>query len=270
MLNSHFFLRKMPSQLNGGQVKYSLGDIAIHDFIGQYIQLHYQGKINCISCGGKTRKSYQQGYCYPCFRQLARCDRCMISPEKCHYDEGTCREPDWAQQHCFQTHTIYLANTSGVKVGISRDIPTRWVDQGATQALPIIHVANRYQSGLVECVFKQSLADKTQWRKMLQGVAELVDLTKVRDDLFTRHADELAQLQQQHPDSIDLLTDRNSINLQFPVDSYPQKVVSLNFDKTPDIQGHLLGIKGQYLILDTGVLNIRKFAGYAIECKIFT
>jgi hypothetical protein len=43
---------------------------------------------------------------------------------------------------------------------------------------------------------------------------------------------------------------------------YPTKVVSLNFDKTPVISGVLEGIKGQYLLLDVGVLNIRKFSSY--------
>ena len=261
-------LHKMVSELQGSQIHYFLNDKCLNDLIGQQLHFHYQGDIHCRACGRKTSKSYQQGFCYPCFKKLACCDRCMISPEKCHYEAGTCREPQWAKQHCFQPHTVYLANTSGLKVGISRDIPTRWIDQGATQALPIVTVSNRQQSGLVECIFKRLVADKTQWRKMLQGNAEPLDLIQSRDDLFAQVETELAELQQKYPDEIHLLADKKMVTLDFPVQHYPKKVVSLNFDKTPEITGQLWGIKGQYLILDTGVLNIRKFAGYSVELQV--
>ena len=61
------------------------------------------------------------------------------------------------------------------------------------------------------------------------------------------------------------LLDEKQINIEFPVENYPEKVKSLNFDKTPEVEGVLQGIKGQYLILDIGVLNIRKFGGYLVE-----
>jgi hypothetical protein len=72
-----------------------------------------------------------------------------MKPETCHYHLGTCREPDWAQNHCFRPHIVYLANSSGVKVGITRktQIPTRWLDQGASQALPIFEVQQPFVIG---------------------------------------------------------------------------------------------------------------------------
>ena len=94
--------------------------IELHEQLGKTLRLSWQQSIHCIHCGRATRKSFNQGYCYPCFRSLAQCDVCIVSPEKCHFHLGTCREPDWAQQHCLQDHHVYLSNTSDIKVGITR------------------------------------------------------------------------------------------------------------------------------------------------------
>src|ERR1700722_1856418 len=125
--------------------------IPLNQFIGKKIQLNYLGKIYCIQCGRETKKSFQQGFCFPCYRRLLECNLCIIHPEKCRYYEGKCDPNDWAHAQCGQKQIVYLANSSGVKVGITRatQIPTRWIDQGATQGLPIFSVANRYQAGLI-------------------------------------------------------------------------------------------------------------------------
>ena len=114
-------------------------EVPLNQYLGSTLQLSFDGVINCIHCDRKTNKSFNQGYCYPCFKRLAQCDSCIVSPEKCHYHEGTCREPEWGETHCMIDHIVYLANTSGIKVGITRgtQVPTRWMDQGATQAKPI-------------------------------------------------------------------------------------------------------------------------------------
>lgn len=264
-------LRKMLTE-NTSPVAYSLpvGDnvVALNEFLEKKISLTYTGTINCIACGRKTNKSFNQGYCFPCLRSLAECDSCIVKPELCHFDEGTCRDEEWGRSHCMQDHFVYLANSSGVKVGITRhtQIPTRWIDQGATQALPMYKVASRYISGLVEVIIKNHVADKTDWRKMLKGVPEPMDLTAKRDELADICDAQINQLMETLPDnSIEYLPMENITAVEFPVLEYPAKVTSLNFDKTADITGTLLGIKGQYLILDTGVLNIRKFGGYEIE-----
>ena len=108
--------------------------IPLNQFIGKKIQLNYLGKIYCIQCGRETKKSFQQGFCFPCYRRLLECNLCIIHPEKCGYYQGTCQPGDWAHAHCIQPHVVYLANTSGLKVGITREtqVPTRWIDQGAT------------------------------------------------------------------------------------------------------------------------------------------
>ena len=160
--------------------------IPLAPLIGKKLTIEYLGDIHCCHCGRKSKKSFGQGYCYPCFSKLAQCDSCMMSPEKCHFHLGTCREPEWAQKVCFNDHIVYLANSSGIKVGITRatQVPVRWLDQGATQALPIARVATRRQSGLIEDCLRQDIADKTNWRAMLKGNADPVDLEAERDRLF--------------------------------------------------------------------------------------
>jgi len=243
--------------------------LEMNPLIGKHIQLSFTGEINCQSCNRLIKKSYSGGFCFPCSQKLAQCDLCIMKPETCHYDAGTCREPDWAEQFCMQDHFVYLANSAATKVGITRhtQIPTRWIDQGATQALPIFRVKTRYQSGLVEMIIKAHVSDRTDWRKMLKGQHdEPIDLAAKRDHLMTKCADEMVALQQRFgSDAIVPLLNENIIEINYPVQQYPEKVTSLNFDKTPVISGILQGIKGQYLILDTGVLNIRKFSAYHIS-----
>ncbi len=242
--------------------------IPISDLIGKKITFKHLGEIHCIACGKKTNKSFNQGYCFPCMRSLAECDSCMISPEKCHFSEGTCRDEAWGNEHCFIDHYVYLANSSGLKVGITREtnVPYRWMDQGATAALPIYKTKNRLLSGLVEHCFKKQVNDKTSWQRMLKGIPDDIDLQQRRDELFVDFEKDIAAIKQQYgDDAVIELKDQQPLQFDFPVKHYPEKVKSLNFDKTPEITGVLQGIKAQYLILDSGVLNIRKFAGYLVE-----
>lgn len=174
-------LVKMPAQL-AATIDYQLAigehRISLNDYLGQSICLTHTGQIFCSACCRKTNKSYAQGHCFPCMRALASCDMCIMKPETCHYFAGTCREPEWGEQHCMVDHIVYLANTSGLKVGITRQtqVPTRWIDQGATQALPILRVATRQLSGLVEVALAELVADKTNWRTMLKAQPQISTL----------------------------------------------------------------------------------------------
>ena len=255
------------------QYRLPLGDelVGLNEFIGQPIKLRYEGTIHCVACGRKTKKSYSQGHCYPCSQKLASCDLCIMKPETCHYAKGTCREPEWGEANCMQDHFVYLANTSGLKVGITRgsQVPTRWMDQGATQALPIFRVSTRLISGLVEVICKSHVADKTDWRKMLKGDGETMDLLARRDELLELCAAELDALREEQGDeAITLLPEAEVVEICYPVLEYPAKVTALNLDKTPEVGGVLKGIKGQYLILDSGVLNIRKYGGYDVTVEL--
>jgi hypothetical protein len=264
-------LRKMISALEA-PVSYTLklDDtlIPINELLGKKIKIQFLNAIHCVHCGRKTNKSFGQGYCYPCFSKLAQCDSCIVKPEQCHHHLGTCREPAWGEEHCMIDHIVYLANSSGLKVGITRhtQIPTRWIDQGATQALPILRVATRRQSGLVEMLFKKHVADKTHWQKMLKAKPDTVDMLAERERLVSECEADITQLQKQFGlQAIQLLNDVQSVNIEYPILEYPVKVSSFNLDKTPIVEGVLQGVKGQYLILDTGVINIRTFGGYQVE-----
>ena len=250
------------------RVEYTLpiGDalLEMNPLIGQAIRIEYKGEINCVACGRATKKSFQQGHCFPCMRSLPQCDQCIVRPELCHFAAGTCRDPDWGQRHCMQDHYLYLANSSGLKVGITRgtQIPTRWMDQGATQALPIMRAPSRHNIGQLEVALKSFANDRTDWRKMLKGNAESLDLIDAKYRLLEQAEASLDQLDE----SIgwEVLEDEQVYEFEYPVERYPEKVTSLNLDKVPLVEGILQGIKGQYLILDCGVMNIRKYGGYLL------
>lgn len=266
-------LSKMATQLDAPvQYAFRLGDeqVAVNPMIGKTVRLEFLGAIHCSHCGRKTKSSYSQGYCYPCMQKLAQCDLCIMSPERCHYDAGTCREPGWGEQFCMTDHVVYLANSSGIKVGITRatQIPTRWIDQGATQALPIMRVATRQQSGFVEDLLRSQVADKTNWRALLKGDAAPVDLLHVREQIFDACASGITALQERFGlQAVQPLNEQNVVEIRYPIEAYPAKITSFNLDKNPIAEGTLLGIKGQYLMFDTGVINIRKYTAYQIAAS---
>lgn len=263
-------LSKMGTRLEQ-PVQYSLRlgeqDLDLNALLGQGVRLEYLGAIHCSHCGRKTKKSFSQGYCYPCFSKLAQCDTCIMSPERCHYAAGTCREPAWGEQFCMTDHVVYLANSSGAKVGITRatQVPTRWIDQGATQALPIMRVATRQQSGLVEDVLRSQVTDRTNWRAMLKGEAAPLDLAQLAGEILQACHGGITSLQERFGlQAIQPLSELSVVDITYPVLAYPAKVASFDLEKTPVVEGTLQGIKGQYLIFDTGVINIRKFTAYQL------
>lgn len=266
-------LRKMPAEA-GNPVAYSIavGDtrIPLNDLIGRPLRLDFDGVIRCIHCDRKTNKSFNQGFCYPCFRKLAACDSCIMSPEKCHYHLGTCREPEWGETHCMVEHVVYLANSSGLKVGITRasQVPTRWIDQGAVDAIPMVRVATRYLAGLVEVACKAHVADRANWRAMLKGDVPELDLVGERQRMLGLISDDLESLRQAHGQDSIREVDEQGLGLSYPVQVWPAKIKTHNLDKSPEVEGVFEGIKGQYLILDTGVINIRKFTGYEVRFRV--
>lgn len=161
-----------------------------------------------------------------------------------------------------KTHVVYIANSSGIKVGITRktQVPFRWIDQGATEAIPILEVNNRKTSGLVEVLLKQHVADKTDWRKMLKGDPGPVNLEEWKIKLLSLIGPQLKE--HQHT-----ILNEPVYKFNYPVLKYPEKVASLGFDKTPEIRSKLVGIKGQYLIFESGVLNVRSHTGYEITIE---
>jgi len=170
-----------------------------------------------------------------------------------------------------QSHYVYLANASGLKVGITRgsNIPYRWIDQGAAEALPILEVKDRYVSGLVEVLFKKQVADKTNWRKMLQGEPAAIDLIAVREQLFGQLNAELEQLQSQFAGkAFTLLPEAKVLQFRYPVLEYPSTIKKADFNEQGVLSAKLLGIKGQYLLFDCGVINVRNLAGHQLGLSV--
>lgn len=264
-------LQKMPVA-HQTPVAYTLkvGDTALdaNALLGKSIKLVFENEIRCSNCQRLTKKSFNQGYCYPCFQKLASCDKCIMSPELCHYDQGTCREPSWGEAHCMQPHVVYLANSTGLKVGITRgtQVPTRWIDQGAIQALPIASVSTRKLSGLIENKLREWVGDRTNWRKMLKHDVSEMDLLSERDKLFGEINSYLSELKSEYPDeSIEWLVSGELFSFSYPHLSWPEKAKTYNLDKTPEIEDTLMAIKGQYLIFEQACLNIRKYGAYEVS-----
>ena len=266
--------RKMLAE-NDGPVAYTMrlddARVPMNELIGKRVALSFTGNIHCQNCGRKTKKSYSQGYCFPCSQRLAACDMCIVRPHTCHFDAGTCREPDWGLKHCFQDHFVYVSNTSGLKVGITRQdqLPTRWIDQGATQALPIFRTRSRHVAGMLEKAIGAHVSDRTDWRRMLKGDADDRELCAERDRLLGLAADDIASVREQFAGRFDgeapfVALQDDTVSLRYPVSAWPEKVKAHNLDKQPQVDATLVGIKGQYLIFDDGVLNVRKYTAYEL------
>lgn len=255
-------IRKMSVQI-GDPIMYTLNlsaDVDMNARIGKHIRLEWNGIINCLACKKVTKKSFGQGFCYTCFMNAPESAECIIRPELCRAHLGEGRDPEWEEKHHNKPHIVYLAASSAVKVGITREdqVPTRWIDQGATAAIRLAETENRYEAGRVEVALKEFFTDRTNWRKMLTNdVDNTIDLEE-----------EKWALEEHLPaDIMDLFSENDEIvNLNYPVLEFPTKVKSLSFDKTPVIEGVLKGIKGQYLFFGNNeVLNIRKHTSYYVE-----
>lgn len=233
-------------------------EIGMNDLIGKQITLENLHQINCIKCGRKTNMSFSQGFCYPCFSSAPETEECVLRPELCLAHEGIARDMEFAQKNCLIEQYVYLSLTSGLKVGVTRStqVPTRWIDQGATSAVIIAQTPNRYTAGLIEVALKNHMADKTNWRNMLKGVELNIDLEAERGKAINLLPTELQQFGS---------LSHKIHTLSFPLTQKLDKIGSINLDKTDTFSGTLIGIKGQYLLFADGqVINIRKYAGYKI------
>ena len=241
---------------------------ALNQCIGEKINLRFTGRIFCVQCGRKTPKSYNQGYCFPCMTRLNECGNCIIHPERCRVEEeGSCPKDDWAHEQCHLAHFVYLANSSHLKVGITRQgqIPTRWIDQGAMIGIVIARVSNRRQAGRVEMAIKKHVSDRTNWRTMLKEDSQPLDLESERERLLGLSAEELQKISSSYKiGEINFLRDQKPVSIRFPSLYSLDKVKSYSLDKVELVQDTLLGIKGQYLVMGQGVINIRKFSGYEV------
>lgn len=264
--------RKMPVQINKEQaVEYEMilynsqnnksTRFFINPYIGQSVIIQYEGNILCKKCGKKTKKSYQ-GFCYSCFTKVPEAAPCIIRPELCEAHIGKGRNLEWEEKHHNKPHLVYLAGSDVIKVGVTNftQIPTRWIDQGAAQAIKLAETPNRYLAGMIEVALKSTFTDKTNWRKMLTNeIDRSIDLVEAKWELEELLPDDISQY---------ISEDDKVWEIKYPVIEFPKKVKSLQLDKNSFIKGKLLGIKGQYLLLDQSrVLNVRKHEGYQISIQ---
>ncbi|MBX7143055.1 MAG: DUF2797 domain-containing protein [Oligoflexia bacterium] len=246
----------------GRPLAYTIFDQDLSAKVGQSIAIAFEGKIFCIHCGRAIKKTFGEGACYPCFQKKAACDICIVKPELCHYAKGTCREPEWARVNCLIPHVVYLCNTTGLKVGITRGFKKfeRWGDQGALAAIELAHVPERLVAGLLETALAKHLEDRADWRALITGKHSEVDLIQEA----ARARDLLPQDFRQF-----LLPVQSEIyRFTFPVLTYPKKAVTHNLDKQPELQGTLDGIRGQYIFVSGRALNVRKYSGYEVRLEM--
>ena len=235
--------------------------VQLNSYIGQTVKIHFLHEIHCIHCGRKVKKTYNNGSCYPCFIKLPQNDLCIVKPSLCHYDAGTCRDSEFGDHFCMVPHYVYLALSSDVKVGLTRktNAMKRWVDQGAVQSIPIAELPTRKMAGDLELFLTDHLPDKTNWRKMLKGELAEKDILEVRTKILQIIPEKY------HP----YLLDVEEINeFLYPIEETVEKLTSMNLDKQPNYEAKLIGIKGQYLLFDIGVLNLKKYTGYHIELEL--
>ncbi len=254
-------LRKMTHE-EADPVEYFLSldeqPVPVNPAISREMSLKFLNKITCIECGRSIKKTYDQGYCFPCARDLPENAMCAVRPEKCEHEFGNEQDREFFKKYCKVDHLVYLSLTSGVKVGVTRhwNIPSRWIDQGAVQGLVIARTPERKLSGLIEVALAAHMADKTNWRKMLKGEMDPVNLQEGREQVQAWFPADLRRY---------FLKDEAVQELHYPVEAVPFKIVSHNLDKEPSLRDRLTGIKGQYLIFEQRVINLRKYAGYHVE-----
>jgi hypothetical protein len=258
-------LSKMQTEF-GDPIQYYLvfenSFLNMNQVLNKELEINFEG-YQCLNCG-KKKKIYRQGFCYDCFYSSPAVGDWIMKPELSTAHLGIAdRDLAYEEQVQLQPHIVYLALSSEVKVGVTRktQVPTRWIDQGASQAISIVEVPNRYLAGITEVALKSHYTDKTNWRKMVQNDIVHVDLVAEKlklEKLIPAEVQEFYHLE------------KNDVyQIHFPVLNYPKKVSSLNLDKEPNFKGKLVGIKGQYLIFEDGtVFNVRSFEGYVVRLEI--
>ncbi len=256
-------LAKMPAYVNE-EVHYLLqtdNDLVKMDYLlGQQISINFQDQKICASCGNHFKELFRMGFCRECFFSSPMAGESIVRPELSRAHEGIeDRDLVFEKSYQLQPHVVYLANSGGLKVGVTRQSQkiTRWIDQGASAAVVLALTTNRYEAGMIEVSLKQHLSDKTVWQKMLKNEDPQIDLLAAKKEA----ADQMDKEWRKFVTEDDEVT-----SLKFPVLHYPAKVKGINLDKDPGISAKLQGIRGQYLIFEGGaVLNIRSHTGYRVK-----
>lgn len=237
--------------------------VSMNELMGRQMTLKATGVLSCVRCERRVKKLFGQGYCYPCFQNAPENSECIVRPELCRAHLGEGRDPAWEQEHHHAEHVVYLSFTGQVKVGVTRStqVPTRWIDQGASTALVIARTPYRQLAGAIEVALKERFADRTNWRQMLRA------LPFADEALMAARGEVLAAL----PEALQTYVEPAATpqQLRYPVLEHPPKVTSVSLEKQPEVGGTLVGIQGQYLLWRDGrVLNVRNQSGVHVELII--
>lgn len=234
--------------------------IKVNDLIGREVLIEFLDQKFCSGCGDQYQELFRMGFCRNCFFTRPEAGESIIRPELSRAHEGEeDRDLAFEKDYQLQPHVVYLANTAGIKVGVTRQRAklNRWMDQGASEAIVFAETTNRYEAGLIEVALKEYVADKTAWQRMLKNEVPEVDLKKSKAELSEKLEGNLRKF---------VSSDNTCYHFKYPVKQYPGKVKGVNLDKEKKIQANLQGIKGQYLIFEGGaVLNVRANTGYRVS-----
>jgi hypothetical protein len=265
-------LRKMSTELVSNVPQYTLKmkdildpmeSIDMNSLIGMPIRLEYEGHFNSVISGQKMNKAFGEGLTYNEWMESPQASPSIMRPELSEIHNGIAlRDYEWEVKHHLTPHVVYISLTSNYKVGVTRDtnMPYRWIDQGATQAIVLAEVPYRQLAGLIEVSLKEHISDKTAWQRMLKGIVEDErSIIEVRDEMAALVPAEYAQY---------LVTTPQYTEINYPVLQHPEKVKSLKLEKVKVIEDKLVGIKGQYLIFESGVSNIRSQAGARVTISV--
>jgi hypothetical protein len=266
-------LRKMNTSLVNGRAEYHLPlfdvlepseTIAMNQWVGREIAIQWEQAIHCIVTGKKIKKTYGEGMSFDAQQSSPQAVESILRPELSRIHEGIAlRDAAWEEAHHNQPHYVYLSRTSGIKVGVTRtvNVPSRWIDQGAVEAIVLAETPYRQLAGLIEVELKSHFNDKTQWNAMLRPIRpQGEELLNLKDQAMDRLGEAYEPFFSDH----DEVT-----TIEYPVLNYPAKIASVKFEKTPEIRSTLVGIKGQYLLFGNGmVLNIRSQSGYRVTFEL--
>ena len=259
-------LTKMQTEA-GSPIQYYLvfenSFLNVNQLLGKQIDINFVG-FTCLNCT-KKKKIYRQGFCYDCFYSSASAGDWIMRPELSTAHLGIAdRDLEYETRVQLQPHIVYLAAASDMKVGVTRktQVPTRWIDQGASWAAPLVEVPNRYLAGITEVALKDHFSDKINWKKMLLNDITEIDLLAKRNEIRNLLPEEVQPYFETTPEKL--------YTLDYPVLQYPVKISgSLNLTKTPNYNGKLAGIKGQYLLFEDGnVFNVRSYEGFVVQINV--
>ena len=212
-------LTKMQTEA-GSPIQYYLvfkdSFLHVNQLLGKEFEINFTG-YSCTNCS-KKKKIYRMGFCYDCFYSIPSAGDWIMRPELSTAHLGVAdRDLDYEQRVQLQPHVVYLAASSDLKVGVTRktQVPTRWIDQGASYAAPLVEVPNRYLAGITEVALKQHFSDKINWKKMLLNDVAPFDLIDRRNEASYLLPDEVQEYFE--------TTAEKLYTLEYPVLEYPKK-----------------------------------------------